>query len=254
MSNSSDPSATSNLPFTQNTSLLVDRDEGVKVRDGDELRAMEVSQWMNDTIDHGATNTNLGMTVNQGVPLKASFKDMVMGDMSLTNTECSIEDLEVEVTNDDVVIKDGVVPEINFSENACGCEEATHNSSLRLPSREQVAIVYGPWMQAPNKKKRVMQSHKAMGDKLVTRGGGHNSRFEVLNVDDVGSDSVVKLFADQLREVVINAGPSPSTKGKMVGVKGVGSSKGADLGGVNHFISVRDSLDALDNHFPNTSP
>ncbi|KAK8481983.1 hypothetical protein V6N12_036759 [Hibiscus sabdariffa] len=125
---------------------------------------------------------------------------------------------------------------------------------LRLPSREQVAIVYGPWMQAPNKKKRVMQSHKAMGDKLVTRGGGHNSRFEVLNVDDVGSDSVVKLFADQLREVVINAGPSPSTKGKMVGVKGVGSSKGADLGGVNHFISVRDSLDALDNHFPNTSP
>ncbi|KAK8612865.1 hypothetical protein V6N13_092969 [Hibiscus sabdariffa] len=93
-------------------------------------------------------------------------------------------------------------------------------------------------MQAPSRRKRVMQPQKVMGDRPATRGGGHGSRFEVLNVTNVESELVVDNVVNKLRDVVINLGPSLSAKGKMVGVQGVGSSKGADLGRKIHSRSV----------------
>ncbi|KAK8700338.1 hypothetical protein V6N13_018737 [Hibiscus sabdariffa] len=117
----------------------------------------------------------------------------------------------------------------------------------RHPSRNQDgAAAYGPWMQAPSRRKRVMQPRKAMRDKHVTRREGQGSRFEVLNVDDGENNLVADNVTDKLRDVVINAGPSVSTKGKMVGVHGVGSSKGTGLDRKGYSRSVQEPLDALD--------
>ncbi|KAK8700335.1 hypothetical protein V6N13_018734 [Hibiscus sabdariffa] len=89
---------------------------------------------------------------------------------------------------------------------------ASQDVALKPSRNQDGAAAYGPWMQAPSRRKRVMQPRKAMRDKHVTR-----------------------------RE-----GPSVSTKGKMVGVHGVGSSKGTGLDRKGYSRSVQEPLDALD--------
>ncbi|KAK8479094.1 hypothetical protein V6N12_063789 [Hibiscus sabdariffa] len=151
--------------------------QGFERLDGDGLRDMEIS------IQSVVTGTGQGVVADSGEkegpkegPRKATFKDMVMGRMEVEDMEYPIEDMEVE-----------------------------------QHGREQSDMaVYGPWMQAPSRGRRVGQTRKVQVDKGLPDGGANGSRFAVLSMHDEGKDSDADAVTAQLRDVVINAGPSVS--------------------------------------------
>ncbi|KAK8537847.1 hypothetical protein V6N13_096353 [Hibiscus sabdariffa] len=61
------------------------------------------------SMDQDNTSNNHGVAIGNGIPTKVSFKDMVMRDMAMETWACSIEDLDVDVIDDDVVIKEGLI-------------------------------------------------------------------------------------------------------------------------------------------------
>ncbi|KAK9019017.1 hypothetical protein V6N11_034059 [Hibiscus sabdariffa] len=74
--------------------------------------------------------------------------------------------------------------------------------------------------------------------------------FDVLNVENVGDENVFDLTFERLREVVINVGPSISTRGKSLAWSGVGTSKG---NGSTKITSLDKSLEPLDRIPPSTT-
>ncbi|KAK8649426.1 hypothetical protein V6N13_130155 [Hibiscus sabdariffa] len=171
--------------------------QGFERLDGDGLRDMEIS------IQSVVTGTGQGVVADSGEkegpkegPRKATFKDMVMGRMEVEDMEYPIEDMEVEY---------GHTLEI------CGSGEVEHGSLDQQHGREQSDMaVYGPWMQAPSRGRRVGQTRKVQVDKGLPDGGANGSRFAVLSMHDEGKDSDADAVTAQLRDVVINAGPSVS--------------------------------------------
>ncbi|KAK8712365.1 hypothetical protein V6N13_147605 [Hibiscus sabdariffa] len=94
--------------------------------------------------------------------------------------------------------------------------------------------VYGPWMQAPSRGRRIRQYRKSQGEKGHSNGGANGSRFTILGKQVDGKSVDTDVVAAKLREVIINVGPSASAKGKTVGNVGVGSSKGGMSSGDSH--------------------
>ncbi|KAK8713365.1 hypothetical protein V6N13_148585 [Hibiscus sabdariffa] len=201
----------SGLGVGHGVGIVGDGSQGVERLDGDGLHDMEVSLPSGVIVPgQGVVNGSGGTEGQKEGSRKATFKDMVMG-------------------------------------KVCGGEEVDHASLDRQSGREQLDTgVYGPWMQAPSRRRRIVQSRKATGDKGLSIGGDKGSRFAMLNVNDGGNDSVADVVAAQLSEVVINAGPSASVKGKMVGNVGVGSSKGGALRRVDCSTLVQEPVSELD--------
>ncbi|KAK8476449.1 hypothetical protein V6N13_060204 [Hibiscus sabdariffa] len=73
----------------------------------------------------------------------------------------------------------------------------------------------------------------------------YGSRFEVLSTEEESNAHETMSNITRIREMIINAGPTSSVKGKCLGAVGVGSSKGTAPAGVPRVRSVLDSLDAI---------
>ncbi|KAK8511591.1 hypothetical protein V6N12_038193 [Hibiscus sabdariffa] len=111
-----------------------------------------------------------------------------------------------------------------------------------------------------------VEYRKSQGEKGHSNGGANGSRFTILSKHVDGKSVDTDAVAAQLREVIINAGPSASAKGKTVGNVGVGSSKGgmasgdsrspmgqdlapgSDAGLVDVDVMRSDALDSATNH------
>ncbi|KAK8647652.1 hypothetical protein V6N13_121381 [Hibiscus sabdariffa] len=154
--------------------------KGIERLDGDGLRDMEVSTQPVEAVnDHGVVAVSGGTEGHKEGARKVTFKDMIMGSMEHSNSEYPIEDMEVEY---------GHTLEI------CGSGEVEHGSLDRQHGKEKSDMaVYGPWMQAPSRGRRVGQNRKMQGDKGLPNGGANGSRFAVLSMHDEtkGSDADV---------------------------------------------------------------
>ncbi|KAK8608808.1 hypothetical protein V6N13_024221 [Hibiscus sabdariffa] len=192
--------------------------QDVERSDGDGLRDMEVLIQPSEAVTpRGVGAVSGGTEGHDEIPRKLTFKDMVMGSMERASLEFPIEDMEVEY---------------GHTSDTCGSGEIEKGTSARQLGKEKSEMdVYGPWMEAPSRGRRIGQYRKSQGEKGHSNGGANGSRFTILSKHVDGKSVDTDAVAAQLREVIINAGPSASAKGKTVGNVGVGSSKGGMASG-----------------------
>ncbi|KAK9001052.1 hypothetical protein V6N11_082844 [Hibiscus sabdariffa] len=126
---------------------------------------------------------------------EVSFRDMVMGDMVDEHWDGTIDEIEVEITNDDVTIeKEGLLLAIKFSQHV-------HESIYEK-------LFDNPCMQAPSRKHRVSQQHKpslAVVKSVSAKEDGYGSWYMALSADDASIAPMTGPSVTQLKELVINA-------------------------------------------------
>ncbi|KAK8613242.1 hypothetical protein V6N13_101009 [Hibiscus sabdariffa] len=147
---------------------------------------------------------------------EVSFRDMVMGDMVDEHWDGTIDEIEVEITNDDVTIeKEGLLLAIKFSQHyehnkeVCGRQDVLAERAVAQPLIGVDAdSIYSPCMQAPSRKHRVSQQHKpslAVVKSVSAKEDGYGSWYMALSADDASIAPMTGPSVTQLKELVINA-------------------------------------------------
>ncbi|KAK8567108.1 hypothetical protein V6N13_110184 [Hibiscus sabdariffa] len=142
-----------------------------------------------------------GPVAIHGEARQVSFRDVIMGGVANGLRNSDLDVLEVEISDDDVLI-------------GCGRNEQTLERPARpIPLGSEGGSVYGPWMQAQGRKRRPMLSRTptATGVSIPPKGVS-GSRYNMLNLDDDSADITADASASQLRDLVISAGPIAAAK------------------------------------------
>ncbi|KAK8627654.1 hypothetical protein V6N13_135259 [Hibiscus sabdariffa] len=118
----------------------------------------------------------------------ASFKETLLGGIDRNHEELLVEELDVEVRDEDVLIRgDGVLLEIRFSDReVCGLQANQVAEGEVTSIRRDPHELYGPSMQVVNKRRKNMTKTSALGGSNGASNGGipRGSRFVVLTDEE----------------------------------------------------------------------